>query len=89
MNKERWHDKVFTANWDKQIADAVPSRALQVNLLVAMLAGGHLLVEGVPGLAKTLTVKTLAQAVHGTSLTWPVAWQFAQGFANTMYPRVD
>ena len=28
-------------------------------ILVAMLAGGHLLVEGVPGLAKTLTVKTL------------------------------
>src|SRR3954468_5061876 len=28
-------------------------------VLVAMLAGGHLLVEGVPGLAKTLTVKTL------------------------------
>src|SRR5574338_1319702 len=34
-------------------------------VLVAMLAQGHLLVEGVPGLAKTLTVKTLAQAVHG------------------------
>ena len=33
--------------------------------MVAMLAQGHLLVEGVPGLAKTLTVKTLAQAVHG------------------------
>ena len=31
-------------------------------VLVAMLAGGHLLVEGVPGLAKTLTVKTLAAA---------------------------
>jgi MoxR-like ATPase len=35
-------------------------------VLVAMLAQGHLLVEGVPGLAKTLTVKTLAQAVHGS-----------------------
>ncbi len=34
-------------------------------VMVAMLAQGHLLVEGVPGLAKTLTVKTLAQAVHG------------------------
>ena len=29
-------------------------------VLVALLAGGHLLVEGVPGLAKTLTVATLA-----------------------------
>jgi MoxR-like ATPase len=35
-------------------------------VLVAILAQGHLLVEGVPGLAKTLTVKTLAQAVRGT-----------------------
>ena len=34
-------------------------------VLVAMLARGHLLVEGVPGLAKTLTVKTLARALHG------------------------
>jgi len=35
-------------------------------VMVAMLAGGHLLVEGVPGLAKTLTVKTLARTVHGS-----------------------
>ncbi len=34
-------------------------------VMVAILAQGHLLVEGVPGLAKTLTVKTLAQAVQG------------------------
>ena len=34
-------------------------------VLVAMLAQGHLLVEGVPGLAKTLTIKTLAQALSG------------------------
>src|SRR5690606_4920655 len=35
-------------------------------VLVAMLAQGHLLVEGVPGLAKTLTIKTLARTVRGT-----------------------
>jgi MoxR-like ATPase len=35
-------------------------------VLVAMLAQGHLLVEGVPGLAKTLTVKTLARTVRGS-----------------------
>ncbi len=34
-------------------------------VMVAILAQGHLLVEGVPGLAKTLTVKTLANTVHG------------------------
>lgn len=35
-------------------------------VLVAMLAQGHLLVEGVPGLAKTLTVKTLARTINGS-----------------------
>jgi MoxR-like ATPase len=35
-------------------------------VLVALLAGGHLLVEGVPGLAKTLTVATLARAMQGS-----------------------
>src|SRR6266702_3629037 len=35
-------------------------------VLVAILAHGHLLVEGVPGLAKTLTVKTLARTIHGS-----------------------
>ena len=34
-------------------------------ILVALLARGHLLVEGVPGLAKTLSVKTVAQAISG------------------------
>ncbi len=35
-------------------------------VLVAMMAQGHLLVEGVPGLAKTLTVKTFARAIRGS-----------------------
>src|SRR6187402_1920580 len=35
-------------------------------VLIAMLAQGHLLVEGVPGLATTLTVKTLARTIRGS-----------------------
>jgi MoxR-like ATPase len=35
-------------------------------VMVALLAQGHLLVEGVPGLAKTLTVKTLANTLRGS-----------------------
>ncbi len=35
-------------------------------VIVALLAGGHILIEGVPGLAKTLTVKTLADVLGGT-----------------------
>lgn len=34
-------------------------------VMVAILSNGHLLVEGVPGLAKTLTVRTLADTLHG------------------------
>jgi len=33
-------------------------------LLIGLLCGGHVLIEGVPGLAKTLTVRTLASALH-------------------------
>src|ERR1041385_9102783 len=35
-------------------------------VLIAVLAQGHLLVAGVPGLAKTLTVKTLARTIRGS-----------------------
>jgi len=35
-------------------------------VLVCLLANGHLLIEGVPGLAKTLTIKTTAQVLGGT-----------------------
>ena len=35
-------------------------------VLVAMLAGGHVLIEGVPGLGKTLLVQTLASGIGGT-----------------------
>lgn len=42
----------------------VGQRELLEALLIALLCGGHTLIEGVPGLAKTLTVKTLAAALH-------------------------
>ena len=41
----------------------IGQRALIERLLVGLLANGHVLLEGVPGLAKTLSVKTLARAV--------------------------
>jgi MoxR-like ATPase len=36
------------------------------HMIIALLAGGHVLLEGVPGIAKTLMVKTLAKTVSGT-----------------------
>ncbi len=61
--------------------------AMLERVLVALLAGGHVLLEGVPGLAKTLTVKTLAQVMGGTfrgcssRLIWcrPISWARASG----------
>jgi MoxR-like ATPase len=40
--------------------------AMLERVLVCLLAGGHLLIEGVPGLAKTLTIKTTASVLGGT-----------------------
>ena len=40
--------------------------AMLERVLVCLLAGGHVLIEGVPGLAKTLTIKTTAAVLGGT-----------------------
>jgi MoxR-like ATPase len=40
--------------------------AMIERLLIGMLTGGHILLEGVPGLAKTLAVRTLAQIIHAS-----------------------
>jgi MoxR-like ATPase len=44
----------------------VGQEAMLERVLVGLLSGGHLLIEGVPGLAKTLTVATLAKVIGGT-----------------------
>jgi MoxR-like ATPase len=44
----------------------VGQRYVVDRLLVGLLANGHILLEGVPGLAKTLSVKSLAQAIEAT-----------------------
>ena len=42
----------------------VGQRYLIERLLIGLLADGHILIEGVPGLAKTMSVKTLSQTIH-------------------------
>ncbi|HSP14663.1 MAG TPA: MoxR family ATPase [Thermoanaerobaculia bacterium] len=44
----------------------VGQQAIVDRLVIALLIRGHVLVEGLPGLAKTLLVRTLASAIHGT-----------------------
>lgn len=51
----------------REIGRAVVGQEYMVSrLLMAMLADGHVLIEGVPGLAKTMTVKTLSEAVKAS-----------------------
>ena len=49
----------------EQVARRVVGQAAMVErLLISLLTGGHVLLEGVPGLAKTLTVRTLAETIR-------------------------
>ena len=55
----------------RRVTDEVGRRlvgqsAMIERLLIGLLTGGHILLEGVPGLAKTLAVRTLAEILHAT-----------------------
>jgi len=58
------HARVCNALIDEVGKVVVGQEAMISRLLVGLLSGGHVLLEGVPGLAKTLTVRTLAAAIH-------------------------
>src|ERR1039457_4057772 len=60
-----------TAGWigklRTQVARVIVGQEQLVDrLLVGLLANGHVLLEGVPGLAKTMCVRTLASAIHAS-----------------------
>src|ERR1700754_4163578 len=57
--------------------------AMLERLLVALLTGGHVLLEGVPGLAKTLTGRTLATALVPADLVGTRTWQPGDGSFRT------
>ncbi len=65
INNKVKEESVFVAALRGEMEKViVGQRYLLDRLLVGLLANGHLLLEGVPGLAKTLAVKTLAAAIH-------------------------
>ncbi|MEI7483066.1 MAG: AAA family ATPase [Elusimicrobiota bacterium] len=67
LNKKIQAESVFVHDLKKEIAKIIVGQEELVNgLIVGLLANGHILVEGVPGLAKTLTVKTMAQAISAS-----------------------
>ncbi len=67
LNQKIQQDALFIQDLRREMAKVVVGQEDLINgLLVGLIANGHVLVEGVPGLAKTLTVKTLAQAISAS-----------------------
>ena len=69
VNQMVQKESLFLQDLKQEIAKVIVGQEDLVNkILVALIADGHILIEGVPGLAKTLTVKTLAEIINGTFL---------------------
>ncbi len=65
LNKQVQQESLFLQDLKREVSKVIVGQEdLLEKMLVALLADGHILIEGVPGLAKTLAVKTLAQAIH-------------------------
>lgn len=55
----------FTDKLRKEVSHVIVGQSHMLDrLLIGLLSNGHVLLEGVPGLAKTLTIKSLSQAIH-------------------------
>ncbi len=63
IEKESAFVDILTLEINKVI---VGQKQMVERLLIGLLGQGHILLEGVPGLAKTLAINTLSQAVHGS-----------------------
>lgn len=65
INEKVKNESIFVQNLTSQIEKVIVGQKYLIErLLVGLLANGHILVEGVPGLAKTLSIKTLSQAIN-------------------------
>ena len=64
INKKVAEESHFVAELKREMARVIVGQEEIVDrILTGLLGNGHILLEGVPGLAKTLTIKTLAQAI--------------------------
>src|SRR5688572_6819793 len=65
LNERISHAGQFTDKLREEISHVIVGQSHMLDrLLIGLLSNGHVLLEGVPGLAKTLTIKSLAQAIH-------------------------
>ncbi|MDE3145189.1 MAG: MoxR family ATPase [Bacteroidota bacterium] len=66
LNQRIQFNSQFIDRLRNELAKVIIGQQYMVDrLLIGLLSNGHVLLEGVPGLAKTLTIKSLAQAVDG------------------------
>jgi MoxR-like ATPase len=64
INKKVAEESHFIAELKRELARVIVGQEEMLDrVLTGLLANGHILLEGVPGLAKTLTIKTLAQSI--------------------------
>ncbi|MEO5948701.1 MAG: AAA family ATPase [Chitinophagaceae bacterium] len=65
LNEKISHAGQFTDKLRDEIGHVIIGQSYMLDrLLIGLLSNGHVLLEGVPGLAKTLTIKSMAQAIH-------------------------
>lgn len=65
LNDRISHQAAFIDRLRDEVRQIIVGQQYMLDrLLIGLLSNGHVLLEGVPGLAKTLTIKSLAQAVH-------------------------
>ncbi len=65
LNERINRESAFVDVLNLELGKAIIGQKYMVErLMLAMLANGHILLEGVPGLAKTLAIKSLASAIH-------------------------
>ena len=66
VNEEVEQKSSFIERIKKELSGKIVGQTYMIDrLLIGLLSNGHVLLEGVPGLAKTLTIKSLASAVQG------------------------
>lgn len=65
LNEKINHASGFVTRINDELGKVIVGQQTMIErLLIGLLSDGHVLLEGVPGLAKTLSIKSLAQAVH-------------------------
>jgi len=65
LNEKINHSAGFVTRINDELSKVIVGQHTMIErLLIGLLSNGHILLEGVPGLAKTLSIKSLASCIH-------------------------